>query len=175
MLEREPLAGASGAGLDLVDDEQRAVPVRELARGHEEPVGQLDDAGLALDRLDEERGDGVVEGCLERLDRRRDVLDAAGQRLERLAHVRLAGEGERAHGAAVEAVDEREHAGAGAARVVQARELERGLVRLGARVAEPGTAVVARAGEARDALGELERGLGREVVRDVREPGRLRR
>ena len=174
VLEGEPLAGASGAGLDLVDDEQRAVPVGELARGLEEPVGQLDDAGLALDGLDEERRDGVVEGVLERLDRGGDVLDAAGQRLERLAHVRLAGERERAHRAAVEAVDEREHAGAGAARVVEPRELERGLVRLGAGVAEPGPAVVARPGEARDALGELERGLGREVVGHVREPGRLR-
>ena len=76
VLEGEPLPRATRAGLDLVDDEERAVPLGELARGLEVAVGQVDDAGLALDRLDEERGDRVVDGRLERLDRGGDVLDA---------------------------------------------------------------------------------------------------
>ena len=93
---------------------------------------------------------------LERLDRRRDVLHPARQRLERLAHVRLAGERERAHRAAVERVDEREHPGARAAGLLQSGELERRLVRLGARVAEEHAALLAGAREADEPLGELE-------------------
>ena len=61
-----------------------------------------------------------------------------------------------AHRAAVERVDEREDARARAARVVQAGELERRLVRLGAGVAEPDAPALARAGEAHEPLGELE-------------------
>ena len=80
----------------------------------QEAVRQVEHARLALDRLDEQRGDTVVDGRLERRDRRVDVLDTAGQRLERLAHRRLAGERERAHRAAVERVVQREHAGAAA-------------------------------------------------------------
>ena len=136
VLEGEPLPRAAGAGLDLVDDQQRAVPLGELARRLEVALGQVDHARLALDRLDEQRGDAVVERRLERLDRRVDELDTAGHRQERLLHVRLAGEGERAHRAAVERVGEREDARARARPRVEARELERGLVGLGAGVAE---------------------------------------
>ena len=110
VLEGEPLPGAPGAGLDLVDDQQRAVPLGELARGLQVAVGQVDDAGLALDRLDEQRRDAIVERRFERLDRRVDELDAGRHRQERLLHVGLAGERERAHRAAVERVREREDA-----------------------------------------------------------------
>ena len=67
-------------------------------------LGQVDHAGLALDRLDEQRRDPVVERGLERLDRGVDELDAGHHRQEGLLHVRLAGQGERAHRAAVERV-----------------------------------------------------------------------
>ena len=168
VLEGEPLPRAPRAGLDLVDDQQRAVLLGERARSREVALRQLDDARLTLDRLDEQRGDAIVEGRFERLDRGVDELDARGHRQERLLHVRLAGEGERAHRAAVEGVGEGEDARAlGAA--VQPGELERGLVRLGAGVAEVDAAGVARAGEALEPRRELELRLGREVVRDVRE------
>ena len=104
VLEGEPLPRAPGAGLDLVDDQQRAVALGQLARRLEVALGQVDDAGLALDGLDEQRRDPVVDGRLERLDRRVDELDARRHRQERLLHVRLAGERERAHRAAVERV-----------------------------------------------------------------------
>ena len=61
VLEAEPLPGAPGAGLDLVDDQQRAVALGERAGRREVALGQVDDAGLALDRLDEQRGDAVVD------------------------------------------------------------------------------------------------------------------
>ena len=150
----------------------RRVSSRAASR---KPVGKLDDARLALDGFDEQGRDRVVDRRLERLEGRGNVLDTARQRLERLAHVRLAGERERAHRAAVERVGEGEHAGACAARVVQARELERGLVGLGAGVAEPDAPVVARAGQPHEPLGEFECGLGGEVVGHVGERRRLRR
>ena len=48
----EELAGASEAGLDLVDDAEHAVPPAELDRRVEVAVRRADDAALALDRLD---------------------------------------------------------------------------------------------------------------------------
>ena len=42
VLEGEPLPRAPGAGLDLVDDQQRAVPLGELARGLQVALGQVD-------------------------------------------------------------------------------------------------------------------------------------
>ena len=63
VLEGEPLPRAPGAGLDLVDDQQRAVPLGDFARRAEEPLGQREHPGLALDGLDEERGDPVVDAA----------------------------------------------------------------------------------------------------------------
>ena len=75
VLEGEPLPRAAGAGLDLVDDQQCAVPSVSSRAACEVALGQVDDAGLALDRLDEQRRDAVVERRLERLDRGVDELD----------------------------------------------------------------------------------------------------
>ena len=51
----EPVARAADAGLDLVDDEQRAVSGRQLTGEPEVVVGELPHPRLALDRLDDER------------------------------------------------------------------------------------------------------------------------
>src|SRR5690606_23751970 len=89
-LEREPLARAAGSGLHLVDDEQRVVGRRELAGTAEEALGQLDDAGLALDRLDEDRGDVAArERLFERRDRASNRLRARHERRERILVRRL--------------------------------------------------------------------------------------
>ena len=55
----EPGAGAADAGLHLVEPQQRAVLVGDLAGGREVAVGRDDDAGLALDRLEHDGG-GLV-------------------------------------------------------------------------------------------------------------------
>ena len=78
--------------------------VGDPAGGGEVAVGRDDDAGLALDRLEHDGGGLVGDGGRESGGVAvRDEGDVAGQRLERLAVGRLAGQRERAHGAAVEA------------------------------------------------------------------------
>ena len=69
----------------------------------------------------------------------------------------------------MEGVAQRQDAIGAGLLAVQARELEGGLVRLGARVAEVDPARLPRAGEALQPRGELELRRGREVVRDVSE------
>ena len=56
VLEREPPAGAPEPGLDLVDDEQRAVAPAQLLRGLQIARGR-ERHHAALDRLDDEGGD----------------------------------------------------------------------------------------------------------------------
>ena len=96
VLHREPGAGAADAGLHLIGDQQ-AVKARELLQ-----VARRcrDHPAFALDRLDD-HGCGLVgEGG------HRAVVEephAGHQRLERRAFGRLPGQGQRAHGPAVEA------------------------------------------------------------------------
>ena len=58
MLEAEHRAGAADAGLDLVEDQQDAALPRQGAQVAQEVAGGLEDAGLALDRLQHD-GDGA--------------------------------------------------------------------------------------------------------------------
>ena len=60
VLDRPHLPGAAGARLDLVGDEQDAVLGAQLAQALEEAVLGDDVAALALDRLDDDRGDLVA-------------------------------------------------------------------------------------------------------------------
>ena len=130
----EPRAGAADAGLHLVEPEQGAVVAGDPLGGGEVAGGRDDDAGLALDRLEHDRGDVSSSTAASSAA---DVAvrhegDVARQRLERLAVGGLGGERERAHGAAVEGALGGDQPGAAGA----AGELERGLVGLGAGVAE---------------------------------------
>ena len=61
VLVGEPLAGPAQAGLDLVEDQEHAPLVAELAQAGQ-VVGRRDvDPPLALDRLDQDGGRLVVE------------------------------------------------------------------------------------------------------------------
>ena len=171
VLEREPLPRAAGAGLDLVEDEQRAVLGGEAPGRGEVAVGQVDDAGLALDRLDERAprrrrppGPPRAPRSCRRSARRRAAAGRNGACSASLPVRR-----ERAHGAAVEGALERQDAGRGP---VQAGELDRRLDRLGPGVREEHPVAAGQPGEA---LGELDLRLGREVVGDVGERRRLAR
>ena len=68
VLVGEPLARAAHAGLDLVEDQEHAAAIAELAQARE-VVGRRDvDPALALDRLDQDRGRLVVEHLGDRVE-----------------------------------------------------------------------------------------------------------
>ena len=134
MLEREPLAGASEPGLDLVDDEHRAVAPAQLLRGLQVARGRKRHHA-ALDRLDDEGGD-VLRAQL-RLQARevaeRNALAAGQQRAEALLEELVADQRQRPERDAVKAAvagDQPRPTGR------RARELHRRVHRLGARARE---------------------------------------
>ena len=103
VLEREPGAGAAEARLHLVEDQQHAVRVADAAQPGEEARGRHDDAGLALDRLDQHRRrvrrDRALDGG-EIAERHR--AEAGRERSEAVAVIGLGGERDDGGGAAVE-------------------------------------------------------------------------
>ena len=167
-LEGEPATGAPHAGLHLIEDEQGAVMPRHRARRREIAVRGGDDPALALDRLEEDRGRTVGDSGLQgaRVAVRNEG-DVPGERLERRPLGGLSGQGERAHGAAVEAGLGGDDMGAPGL----AAELERRLVGLGPGVAEEDPPV--QAGDLQEAFGQPDRGLVEEQVGGVRDPGDL--
>ena len=169
LLESEPGARAADAGLDLVEDQQCAVLGGELSRATQEAVWQIEHAGLALDRLDEDRGNGVIHRRFEGRDGRVDVLDAGQQRLEGFAQRRFAGERKRSHRASVKGVDEGKNAGATTVATIEPRELDRRFDRLCPGIGEKYPPRIAGAGDAAQALGEFELRWGGEIVGDMSE------
>ena len=163
----EPGADPADAALHLVEVEQRAVLVAGLAGGLEEAGRRDDDPGLAHDRLEDDGGGAVGHGGAQGGGVAvGDERDRTGQGLERRALRGLAGDGERAHRAAVE----RALAGDPAATGPQpARQLQRRLVRLGAGVGEQHPAVRSGADERLEPLGELDARLVRGEVARVAE------
>jgi hypothetical protein len=140
VLEGEECAGAAESGLNLVGEQERSVPRGDLAQLSEIALGRNHDPGLALDRFDEHRhravghrrGDGV--GIAER-----QQSIAAGERAEALAILLARGEADDRRRAAVEVVvenqDLRLFGGNSLDRLPPfARQLDRGLDRLGATV-----------------------------------------
>ena len=164
LLPREEAAGAADAALDLVEEQERAVLVREHAGGGEELGGGGMDPALSLHRLDQDRADvrpdrggegiGVVQ--LREADGRRE-------RLERRPLARLARRRERAVRASVERAFERDDD-----RLSRRLPgpLQRRLDRLGTGVAEERACAAEAIGEQ---LGEAEHRLGRVEVRGVPE------
>ena len=167
-LVREPVPGAADAGLHLVEHQQRAGGGADLP-GRGQVAGRRDDhAVLALDRLEDDHGGlarsrppASAAGVAVR-----HVGDLARQRPERVRLGRLAGQRQRAHGAAVEAALGGHHVGAAG----EPGQLERGLVGLRAGVAEQHPA--GPAGQREQQLGERDRRLGDVEVGDVAEGAR---
>ena len=84
VLDGPHLPGPTGAGLDLVGDEQAAVLVADAAQALEEAVLRDDVPALALDRLEDDRGDLVRRRQLVEQDliEPAQVLHATVRRVE---------------------------------------------------------------------------------------------
>ena len=90
VLAGEPVAGAAEAGHHLVEDEQRADRVAARAQGGQEVVRRHAHAALALDRLDDDRGDRAVDARAARpRSPNGSKSNVAEQRLERAAVERV--------------------------------------------------------------------------------------
>ena len=112
MLARPPSPRASEAGLDLVEDQERAHPVARLSNVRQ-VVGRRDDnATLALDGLEQHRGGLLVQDGTHGRDVAEGHLDELGhQRLERFAERPPSGGRQREAGVAVVTVDGRDDLG----------------------------------------------------------------
>src|ERR1700675_3573816 len=84
MLDRPHLAGPTGPGLNLVGDQKDPVLVADPAQALQEAVLRDDIAALALDRLDDDRGDLIGRGELVEQDlvEPAQVVDAPIRRME---------------------------------------------------------------------------------------------
>ena len=178
----EGVAHAAEAGDDLVEDQQDAVLVADRAQPLEIAFRRRQHAGRSGDRLDDHRGDGrgVVqrhqavefvgkmaaplrladgEGLLGAVIGRGQMIDAGDQRAEHLAVADDAADGDAAEADAVIAAlaADQAHARGVAAHVVKGeRDLERGVDRLRAGIAEEHVVEVA-GGERGDTARQLER------------------
>ncbi len=173
LLVGEERPRAAHADLDLVEDQQHAALVAELPGARQVVGARHDHAALAEDRLEQERRRGVGESALERGHVVvGHVAESARQRLEADPHLLLAGRGQGRERPAVEGAEGRDDLVAAAAVGVAPapRQLDRGLVGLGAAVAEEdlvGERVRA------EQLREARLGLAVMEVRDVEELGGL--
>src|SRR5581483_1507222 len=171
VLEREEAAGATEAGLHLVDAEERPVAAAQRLCAFEIAL-RRERAALPLDRLDDEDRDVLVpERLLERVEVAEGHAVEAGQkRTESVRERGVAVGRQRAERQPVEGARRRDHPRAPRRR---AAELERGLDRLGAGAREEHALEARRraleeclgkkAGERRDA--ELHRAWKLEVER----------
>ena len=141
VLAAEHLAAAPHPALDLVEDEESAVLVADLARRREVARRRDVDAALALDRLDDDRGHAISREIArghdhaQRVDVSEGHVRPALQGQEGLPEHRFRRPGERAEGLAVERSDRSDEVMPARG---QHRHLEAGLDRLRARVGEEG-------------------------------------
>ena len=194
ILAGQPLAGTADAGLHLVEDQQGAGRRGGLAGSLEIAGWQRPHARLALDWFEEDGGGGVVHRRSEGLDvAEGNVHDTTGQRRERCAVGLFGGQGEGAHGAAVEGAFERDDLGAPLRRAgigsvlvgsilagsilaragVPARQFEGCLHGFGAGVGEEHLGPGRRLGQFQQLLGQGDLGGAGEEVGDVPQGGEL--
>ena len=142
LLEGEERAGSPEPGLHLVDGEERAVPVAQVG-GLAQVVLRGDEHALALDRLDDERGDVTgFQLATQRVEiAERDALATGEQITEPVSKLAPTVQRQGTRGQSVERVVGEQDARA-ARRA--ARELEHRLDRLGAAVGEEAPVRVVR-------------------------------
>ena len=168
------IAGAAHAGLHLVEGEQQAMLVAELAQRLEEGMRRRAHAALALHRLDQDAGGVRADRLLHGLEvAMRHLVEAVHRRAETFEIFGGAGGGERRQRAAMEGAFEGDDAVALAmafGEMIVAHQLDHALHRFSAGIAEEhevGKALLAQACGQHLAVRALEQ------VRHVPEPGRL--
>ena len=136
----EQLAGAAHAALHLVEDEQQAVLVAQLAQALQELVGADAHAALALHRLDHDGGRLGPDRLLDGLQvAERHEIEARRRLAEAFQILLVAGGGDGGERAAVEGALEGDDApalGMAVGEVVAPRQLDGALAGLGAGIAE---------------------------------------
>ncbi len=163
MLVGEVSPGARAAGPDLIANQKQVVLIAQPAQDRQVIIVGDIDAAFALDRLDDDRNGLAVDGVLGGVQMvERDVGEPGEVWLEPEPGFVLPGRRHGAERAAVEAVvhgDDLEAVALGAwvGLPVEAGELERGFVGVGAAVAEEGSALEAVGG---DRLSQLGLGVG---------------
>jgi hypothetical protein len=136
----EQLAGPAHAALDLVEDQQHAGVAGDLAQFGQLGFGQRPRAALALHRLDDHGGRGLVDGGLQGVQVAERQLAVARQ--ARTETVQIAGVARGVDGgvgAAVERAveaDDVDPFSLAVDHVIATRGLQRALDRLGARIGE---------------------------------------
>jgi hypothetical protein len=156
VLEGEPFAGATDAGLHLVEHQPPFVVVTDAPQpGQVIGLWNLH-AALALIGLDQHGNDILVmrrQLCNGLGVAERDAHEAADQRLEAGLHLAISGGGEGRHGAPVETLFH-DHDGRivyAPVMAMQARQLDRCLVGLGTGIAEEGAV---HAGQCAEPVGQ---------------------
>ena len=136
----EQIAGAAHAGLHLVEHQQQAVVVAELAQRPEEGMRRGAHAAFALHRLDQDAGGVRADRLLDGLEiAERHLVEAIHRRPEAFEIFRRAGRGQRRQRAAVKRAFEGDDAvalGMALGGVIFARDLDRAFHRLGAGIGE---------------------------------------
>ena len=130
---------APDAGLNLVQEQERAGRVARLAKCFQEARRRRQDAAFALNRLDDHGANVRLHLLLHRVDVAVVDVRHVAELSEALAILRRSGHRERAQRAPVKAVVERDDAGARRFTLgveVPARQLQKRFVRLRAGVAE---------------------------------------
>ena len=136
----EEIAGAAHAGLHLVERQQQAVLVAELAQRLEERLRRRAHAALALHRLDQDAGGVRADRLLDRFQiAMRHLVETVHRRAKAFEIFGGAGGGERAEGAAVKRALEGDEAialGMALGELIAAHDLDHAFHRLGAGIAE---------------------------------------
>ena len=132
--------GAPETGLHLVEDQQQAVLVAQLAQAAQEGRRRNAHAALALDRLDQDGGGLRPDGLLDRIEiAERDLVEALDRGAEAFEILLVAGRRDGRERAAVEGALEGDDAvalGLARRRLIFARHLDRAFERLGAGIRE---------------------------------------
>ena len=136
----EQATRAAHARLDLVEDEQNAFVVAQLAQRPEEGMRRRADAALTLQRLDQDAGGGRTDGFFHGFDvAERDLIEAVERRAEAFEIFRSTRRGQCRQRATMKRAlksDDAEFLRMALGRMVATRDLDRTLHRFSAGIAE---------------------------------------